>query len=275
MNRPKDKQKPITSLSTLINFVEEKCQAGRFLFRGQREDKPLLPKIARDGRNSMGGQLLKIESQMLEEFKRQCLPYLTINPKNEWDWLALAQHHGMATRVLDWTENPLAALWFAVKKPPGDSKEGVLWVLKVKKFGVVAEIKKEDPYKCDITKIFRPNHITPKIVAQIGWFTVHRYQSSEKCFVPLEKNKNYILYLRKLTIPPDAFGPLRVQLNQVGINNAAMFPEMTGLCNHIEWFNLSEDNKELASRMLMEDERMYFVPSVRKTNPKHKRRKSD
>lgn len=215
----------------------------------------------------MGKQLLKIESQMLEEFKGQCLPYLTINPMNEWDWLALAQHHGMATRVLDWTENPLAALWFAVRKPPGDSKEGVLWALKVRNFGI-ANISTEDPYKCDITKIFRPNHITSKIVAQTGWFTAHRYQSEEKSFVPLENNKKYVLYLTKLDIPPDAFGTLRVQLNQVGINNVVMFPEMTGLCSHIEWIYLSEDNKDLASRMLKEDEKMYVVSPVKKTNPK-------
>lgn len=274
MKKSIDKPKPIMSLSTLINFVLEKCQDGRYLFRGQREDKPLLPKIARDGRNSMGEQLLKIESQMLEEFKRQCWPYLTINPLNEWDWLALAQHHGMATRVLDWTENPLAALWFAVRKPPGDSKEGIIWVLKVTKFGV-AKINIEDPYKCAITKIFRPNHITPKLVAQTGWFTVHRYQSKEKCFIPLEKNKNYILYLRKLRISPDAFGELRVQLNQVGINNAVMFPEMAGLCTHIEWLNLSDDNKNLASRMLTEDGRMYVVRPARKTNLKDTGPKGD
>jgi hypothetical protein len=145
--------------------------------------------------------------------------------------------------------------------------EGVLWVLKVKRFGV-AKINREDPYNCSITKIFRPNDITSKIVAQTGWFTVHRYQSSEKRFVPLEKNSNYILYLTKLTIPPNAFGKLRVQLNQVAINNAVMFPEMTGLCTHIEWLNLSEDHKNVASRMLTDDDRRYVVPSVRKTNPK-------
>jgi hypothetical protein len=266
------KDKPITSLSTLINFVEEECQGGQFLFRGQREDRPLLPKIARDGRNTMGEQLLRIESQMMEEFKRQCRPYLTIDPLNEWDWLALAQHHGMATRVLDWTENPLAALWFAVRKPPGESKEGVLWVLKAKSFGI-AKANIEDPYKCEITKIFRPNHITPKIAAQAGWFTAHRYQSEEKSFVPLEKNKKYILHLKRLTIPPGAFRELRVQLNQVGINNAVMFPEMTGLCNHIEWLHLSEDNKDFASRML--DERMYVVYAAGKTDSKGEGQKSD
>lgn len=47
MKKLKHRTKEITSLSTLISFVEEKCQAGRFLFRGQRKDEPLLPKIAR------------------------------------------------------------------------------------------------------------------------------------------------------------------------------------------------------------------------------------
>lgn len=240
------KEIEINSLSTLIKYVEDKCQRGFFLFRGQREDKDLLPKIARDGRNSLGEMILRLESEMLDEFKRQCLPYLEVTPRYEWDWLALAQHHGMPTRLLDWTENPLAALWFAVKKPPEDDKNGVLWILKIPPNGIEKISNQDsDPFQCNMTKVFRPNHITRRIVAQSGWFTVHKYTREDKCFVPLEVNKNYRSYLRKITIPSVNFARLRIQLNQHGVNNSVLFPDMEGLCKHIEWLNLSPDGQNM------------------------------
>src|SRR4030095_10118653 len=73
------------------------------LYRGQPIDKTLLPKIAR----YVVQDVDRVEREMLAEFQRRSLHLVNKHPDNLWDWLALAQHHGMATRLLDWSENPL------------------------------------------------------------------------------------------------------------------------------------------------------------------------
>ncbi len=97
------------------------------IFRG--EDAPGYPLRPRFGRLSRGAEhAAECERAMLETFKARAAPLLSSAPSSDWEWLALAQHHGLATRLLDWTPNPLAAAFWAVQQPnvPGDR---VLYVL--------------------------------------------------------------------------------------------------------------------------------------------------
>lgn len=207
------------------------------LYRGQNLDKPLLPKIARyDVPN-----VENIEREMLEDFQRRSIHLIDHHPGNSWDWLALAQHHGMATRLLDWTENPLIALWFSMS-PQTDfaiSEYSVVWGFNVPMEDIINSTEDKDPFKGDGNKVFKPNHITKRISSQFGWFTIHK-ASAEKKFVPFEHNKHYRDRLFKIRVESKCFPECQRRLHNFGINSASMYPDIDGLAKHVEWIFLEQ-----------------------------------
>jgi len=232
----------IRSFAQYAKFISEECDQDNLLFRGQRRDWPLLPKLARL-RLHQGVSFAEAEKAMLADFKRQAIPFLQILPDDDWNWLALAQHHGMATRLLDWTLNPFAALWFAVEKPPLGQDAGVVWIFEPRPSDFVKDLSVR-PFAIRTTRVFRPTHITQRIIVQSGWFTAHRYLRRQDKFVSFETSATHRQRLRKLLIPASAFSPIRRELDRCGFNAAALFADLDGLAQHIEWQNSLLEDEE-------------------------------
>lgn len=173
----------------------------------------------------------------MSEFERLAYPHLERSLlRNKWDTLALAQHHTLPTRLLDWTENPLAALWFAFiqQKKKSDSSPRVVWAFSVRDDEVVNP-SEGTPYAIGRTKAYRPNHITRTITAQSGWFTVHALTKKSKRFVPLEKNNAYKGRLTKFIFEDSLRTTILGRLDQMGINSATLFPDLYGIGRFLQW----------------------------------------
>jgi FRG domain len=76
------------------------------------------------------------ERELFRDFKIRMSTEGAFNPQNEMDWLFIAQHHGLPTRMLDWTENPLVALFFAVENY-SNGKDGKIFALHPARFNKI------------------------------------------------------------------------------------------------------------------------------------------
>lgn len=158
----------IRKFEDLHQFIEAN-QAKVMVYRGHKSlDYKLLPKAWRKT-NKSRRKLFKKEMDCLNSFKTKAFPYLDFAPQNNWEWLALAQHHGLPTRLMDWTHNPLTAAYFAVEQT--HDEDSVIFALESKE--VINTNEHPDPFQVDKVSRFIPRHITNRITAQSGLFTIH------------------------------------------------------------------------------------------------------
>jgi FRG domain len=202
------------------------------LFRGQAENKPLLPRLFR--RNSVA-EVKKCESKMLSEFKNES-PYLfPSRPDNDWDWLSLGQHYGLATRMLDWTANPLTALFFAVEQ--FGARTPTVYIYPTQKKQIVSEEQKRDtkcsPFNRERTVIIQPVRHSLRIAMQAGWHTVHRIFEREH-FVPLQDMKFHDGRITVVHVSPQKAKRIRDELALMGIRHATVYGDLQAVCTAIQ-----------------------------------------
>ena len=189
------------------------------------------------------------EVGLLNVFKQNAVQFVGNRPQSEWEWLFLARHHSVPTRLLDWTESPLIGLYFAVNAVDGstdhDARDGVLWVLRPVELNQHAHLHQTherdlpvfDDGDPDLSN-YLPGRLssegsssmtpiagiavrhTKRMQAQHSVFTVtHRLQTPIDLLEPRTHVTRYV-------IPGSAKAKIRRQLDHLRIDRLSVFPEL-------------------------------------------------
>ena len=217
------------SFVNFVNLIESlHLVSGTPIFRGQAVEGNLLPGIARQDRLRDTTQL---ERSMLRQLSLVAANQLQPGI-GELDLLVIAQHHGMRTRLLDWTSNPLAALWFAcVDQTPGD----VFVYAFDTQDALLEEPYSKNPFEHGETKVFQPRLNNPRIVAQQGWFSLHCFSPHSCQWVPLEKSAELKGRLITIEVPSDSRPEILQSIARHGTSTRTLFPDLDGICRHLNW----------------------------------------
>ena len=196
-----------------------------FLFRGQADSSwDLLPKAGRK-------DFLLPDNRDLGRawaWARQAVAYCSL-PSSSLEQLAIAQHHGLATRLLDWTMNPLVACFFACFEHA--EKDGAIYMCETPDQMVTEDHSVEDLKSFSGVFGYFPKSINPRVLNQKGIFTAH-CPASRKIEIKESRTKNGKPNLLVLTIPAKLKEDVLQHLEDYGIDQSVLFPDLDGLSAH-------------------------------------------
>lgn len=281
---PKPQESKIQSLTEFMKHVEAALKAARqacpdapqkvtnwYRGCGNAKEYELVPTLYRHPQLTKPNELLVLERRMLEWFRRRSIVYKGLETEvaeahENFAHLFFMQHYAVPTRLLDWTENPLIGLYFALTsahydpKLKGYAQDSCVWILNPtawnekslgeSSWGLKGAITITDnvangyaPRANDEPTELKAMHEHPaamygiannaRMYAQKGTFTIfgRNTRSMEEAF---EKDKYPSHCLSKLIIPKESIGSLLDDLLSIGFTDSVSYPDLQGLAMEIK-----------------------------------------
>ena len=213
-------------------------------FRADEEKQATLKRCfdASDSHPEM--DIARFERELFDSFKRQAPLYIPARlPSDDWQWLALGRHYGLPTRLLDWTSNPLVALFFAVTETR--SREHRTAQIYAVSFGplhrgaetMVSKEEFPDPLAFDQSfGRFIPELAEPRLAAQQSVFTIAGDPTlAIDPLLEAAREDGTVETYKVFSVKPEQAAEIERELYRVGITRVTLFPDLRGLCETLEW----------------------------------------
>lgn len=211
------------SITSVEGFLSKLNVFAEFdFFRGHSSiDYKLIPSIGRFYRDGQDSGLLQFEKDIFEDFERKYSLFTDVRPRNDMEFLFLAQHYGLPTRLLDWTFNPLIALYFACVSNP--DKDGAVYHCITLNPLYIFDPAKDNIFSFQHLTMLRPNLTDVRYKNQNGLFLLYPK--------PWQEDLSFVQ--ERFIIPARAKKSILTKLEKIGITRSFIMPSLDSLCTEI------------------------------------------